>query len=240
MSHVRSLLVCLAATAVAGLAQPAHAAPQAPAANGVVEINQDKALAGNVTPGDTAGFPVTLGARGSYRLTSNLMLPNGNVNGVNITADDVTLDLNGFAIVGPGCSGTPLVCNGSGAGVVSQEVRSGVTVRNGTVRGMPSGAVWIGSGSAEKLQIIGNGQGLTIRRGSATDNVVQGNAGLGIWVYEAGRVVGNHVLDNASVGLFMSRGAWGQNVLIGNNGGSVQAEGGTAMGPNYCQYALCP
>jgi hypothetical protein len=39
----------------------------AAAVDGVIEINQAKALAGGVTPGDTAGFPVALSAPGSYR-----------------------------------------------------------------------------------------------------------------------------------------------------------------------------
>ena len=39
------------------------------AVDGVIEINQHRALAGGVTAGDTAGFPVTLSQRGSYRLT---------------------------------------------------------------------------------------------------------------------------------------------------------------------------
>jgi hypothetical protein len=70
------------------------------AVDGVALIDQAKALAGNVTPGDAAGFPVTISRPGSYRLSSNLTVPAG-VNAVHITASGVTLDLNGFTIVGP-------------------------------------------------------------------------------------------------------------------------------------------
>ncbi len=38
------------------------------AVDGVVLIDQNRALAGNVTPGDTPGFPVTISLSGSYRL----------------------------------------------------------------------------------------------------------------------------------------------------------------------------
>ena len=48
---------------------------QALAVDGVIEINQARALAGGVTAGDSAGFPVTLSASGSYRLTGNLTVP---------------------------------------------------------------------------------------------------------------------------------------------------------------------
>ncbi len=40
--------------------------------DGVIEINQPRALAGGVTATDGAGFPVTLDHPGSYRLTGNL------------------------------------------------------------------------------------------------------------------------------------------------------------------------
>ena len=40
------------------------------AVDGVVLIDQNHALAGNITPGDGPGFPVTLSQPGSYRLTA--------------------------------------------------------------------------------------------------------------------------------------------------------------------------
>ena len=42
--------------------------------NGVTEINQAQAQAGDTTPGDGQGFPITISKPGSYRLTSNLDL----------------------------------------------------------------------------------------------------------------------------------------------------------------------
>ena len=72
------------------------------AVDGVIEINQTRAVAGGVTAGDTAGFPVTISASGSYRLTSDLQVGTSANFGITIGAADVTLDLNGFNIVGPG------------------------------------------------------------------------------------------------------------------------------------------
>src|SRR5438067_8861679 len=71
------------------------------AVDGVVLINQNAALAGNVTPGDTPGFPVTISLPGSYKLSSNLVVPDANTTAIEIVADDVKLDLNGFSIIGP-------------------------------------------------------------------------------------------------------------------------------------------
>lgn len=61
------------------------------AADGVILINQQKAMAGNVTPGDGPGFPVTISKPGSYRLTGNLTVADANTTGILITADHVTL-----------------------------------------------------------------------------------------------------------------------------------------------------
>src|SRR6266540_3776373 len=79
----------------AGLSGPMYAV------DGVVLIDQNRALAGGVTPGDTPGFPVTLSVPGSYRLTGNLTVPDANTTAIQIAADNVTLDLNGFSILGP-------------------------------------------------------------------------------------------------------------------------------------------
>lgn len=119
-------------------------APPAGAIDGVVEINQAAALAGGITAGDAAGFPVSLDVAGSYRLTGDLTSAATNTHLVEITADGVTLDLNGFALRGPS------VCTGSGAAVSCAPVGSGsgisiesahVLVQNGLVTGAAGGGV---------------------------------------------------------------------------------------------------
>src|SRR5882762_4507455 len=75
--------------------------------DGVVLIDQNRALAGNVTPGDAPGFPVTISQPGSYRLSGNLTVPDINTTAIQITADFVTLDLNGFSIVGQNVCTSP-------------------------------------------------------------------------------------------------------------------------------------
>jgi hypothetical protein len=112
------------------------------AADGVVEINQARALAGGVTPGDTAGFPVSITQPGSYRLTGNLTVTAANSTAIDIPSKDVTLDLGGFTIQGPnqlvqtfpGCS-----VIGLGRGIHGHD--AGIAVRNGRVRGMPNRGV---------------------------------------------------------------------------------------------------
>ena len=100
------------------------------AVDGVVLIDQNRALAGNVTPGDAAGFPVTISQAGSYRLSGNLTVPSGQ-SGIEISASNVTIDLNGFNITTPVQSQVSpargIFFTGSGP--------SSITVRNGKIEG---------------------------------------------------------------------------------------------------------
>jgi hypothetical protein len=88
----------------------------ASAGDGVLEINQSCALVGCFA-GDTAGFPVTIAASGSYRLTSNLETTS---NGVTVSGEGVQLDLGGFTVDGAGrCTGTPVTsCAGGGVSTI--------------------------------------------------------------------------------------------------------------------------
>ncbi|MCK7510597.1 MAG: hypothetical protein MZV70_45425 [Desulfobacterales bacterium] len=104
-AHVSALAKALAGLALAlGLL---GAGAGARAADGVIEINQARALAGGITLGDTPGFPVAITQPGGYRLTGNLEIGAG-VTAIEIAARDVTIDLHGFAILGPtSCAGAP-------------------------------------------------------------------------------------------------------------------------------------
>jgi hypothetical protein len=66
-----------------------------------VKIDQNKALAGGVTPGDAPGFPITLTQPGRYVLTSNLYPP-PDTGGIETKNHDITVDFNGFRLHGLG------------------------------------------------------------------------------------------------------------------------------------------
>jgi hypothetical protein len=96
------------------------------AVDGVVLIDQARALAGNVTPGDAPGFPVTLTLPGSYRLSGNLTVP-VQVDGIVIQSSEITLDLNGFRISAPETSD-------DFAGITDKRaVYRAILIRNGTM-----------------------------------------------------------------------------------------------------------
>ena len=107
----------------------------AQAADGVIEINQAIVEAND-------GFPYVISEPGSYVLTGNLTVPDENTTAILVQADHVTVDLNGFAIIGPvqcAAEDGSVSCSpdGTGIGVDAFESDSvGTVVRNGTVRGM--------------------------------------------------------------------------------------------------------
>jgi hypothetical protein len=153
----------------------ALAAIPAFAVDGTTLINQASVMA-------AGGFPFTISQAGSYKLSSNLEAPAG-ANGINIQANDVTLDLNGFTINGAitcpqganSCGPAPRIDT---AGV--QAFALGITIRNGHVKGFSRGVKLFG-GLVEEIHASSNlidgieGNDSVIRR-----NDTSFNKGIGI------------------------------------------------------------
>ena len=96
------------------------------AVDGVVLINDSTVKA-------MGGYPYNITAPGSYKLSGNLVAPDG-VSGIQILASNVTLDLNGFNISGPPQTCSPSAC-GYFYGIRTPFTQTGITVRNGTISG---------------------------------------------------------------------------------------------------------
>jgi hypothetical protein len=192
-------------------------ATAAEAADGVIEINQARALAGGVTPGDAPLFPVTLSERGSYRLTGNLTSPIG-TDAILITSPDVTLDLGGFDVRSTNvCRGYPITdCDvqfGDFMGIrASQQL---VVVRNGGVQAMAGNCIWLAGPSSvvEHVRVAGCG----------THGIVVGGAGRVAHSFSGGSF-GN--------GIYLAdRGGMAEgNESRGNRGNGIQATGGDLGG----------
>jgi len=204
----------------------------ASAAHAQASIDQSKALAGSVTPGDTPGFPVTLSVPGSYKLTGNLTVPAGQ-SGINIEVSGVTLDLNGFNIVGPNtCSrdATSYVVTCTDANSYYRGVQAGnyrsATLRNGRISGFSIG-VQMGSGSLiENLLVENNYFGVSgISVGGARTlirNVRSQLNGLAGFYLRDALVQGSTAGDNGDAGFFGTNSVILDSAASGNHGRGIE------------------
>ena len=167
------------------------------AVDGVVLIDQSRALAGNVTPGDGPGFPVSIKTSGSYRLASNLTATStATSNGILVEADDVTIDLNGFTI-------------SAGNNGISAVQGKNLTIRNGTIH--TSHNVALASAGydtrIEDVIITGSFQGIIIggagkARAVIRNSNISNNTQFGVAVDAADCLIeGNIISGNGQSGI---------------------------------------
>ncbi len=236
-----------------GLALLLAAATPAAATDGVKLLKQPSA------------FPIVISTPGSYRLKSNLTVPDANTTAISITADNVTLDLNGFSILGPTvCSGSPVTScapTGTGSGIVG--TGSNIAVRNGTVRGVgyrgielmfTQGAVVdalrvrdngsVGISLGDQCRAAGN---TVTRNGSAgiiggdeclmTGNVVLFNYGTGLHASEHSAMTGNLASHNGFEGIVVNGGTGVivENVVADNGEEGIETAGGV-VSRNTVEY----
>jgi hypothetical protein len=214
------------------------------AVDGVVLINQNNALAGSITPGDAPGFPVIINLPGSYRLSSNLVVPDANTTAIWILTSDVTIDMNGFSITGPvECTGYPVTsCTpfANGAGILGLIGRNNISIFNGTIRGM-GGGINLNGGThirIENIHVVNNGGDGILLPGTIDIKVlsctVSENRGTGI-SGGSGVISGNTVNGNGSDGI-NAGGSVTNNIVELNAGSGIVAFG--SISGNYTQANL--
>ena len=248
-STVLILLIAAAALALSGVA--------ASALDGEVLISQSAATAGGVTPGDAAGFPITISRTGKYKLIGNLNVPAG-TDGFVVTADNVTIDFNGFRMAN-GRFGV----NAAGA--------DGLTVLNGTITNFSSNAIRArGFAVVQDMQVVNNGlMGVKLdNNGRVIRSTISGNhsvnvycvsrcliahnvisaseteTGVGLYTAAGGHLVLDNVItDNVAMAIYTEgEMAYANNTITGNGqpgGSSVIGPGAHQAHPNYCNPA-CP
>lgn len=162
------------------------------------------------------GGTILINKSGSYFLAANLTFGFSNASAIRVNTgiNNVTINLNGFSIIGTG---------GKNANGINAPTNSGITVFNGTITKFSGKGIIVGSNSTVAgLQIIGNGgDGLTCTTGCLmTSNVINGNTGTGL------------VFSDTTSG-------YQNNIISGNLGGTVT--NGTNMGHNVCNgTTTCP
>lgn len=149
---------------------------------------------------------------GSYYLTTNVVGVSGE-NGINISANNVTLDLNGFSVQG---------ISGVWSGVYIHAGYTNVTVRNGNISGWGTVSPYCGvecyanNVTLERLNVSANRYGIYLdSSGVVRDCNCYNDTGIGIQV-NAGQVSGCEALNNASNGIYVVTGTVSDCVALNN------------------------
>ncbi|MCX5891221.1 MAG: hypothetical protein NTY36_17490 [Deltaproteobacteria bacterium] len=190
---------------------------------------------------------LTISSPGFYFLAGNLNYK-GTGNAITIGADDVTLDLMGFTMIGPG--------GNSGVNGIYMNGHNNVEVRNGTVRGFSTGVLEdsiSGTGSKDRSINVrayhnnsgiilldnnnlirdcsasnNNNTGLYVGSGLIVDSEANNNGLAGIALDGPGSVLGNTACNNGSYNFYLGTGV----------ATSILADRNSAYGlsPNYFIY----
>ena len=211
------------------------------AVDGVIEINQTCATnpSEGCFSGDLPGLPVTISNSGSYRLTSDLVVPSGIaiLSPLGTSPDDVSIDLNGFTIDGTGSTS-----NGF-------QISEGDNweIRGGTIKGFSSGIQQQSVSDGHRLidlRVIGSSNtGIAVANGDGhllKDCFVTDSGGTqAAFIGQNSSALGNVLVGNTGNAIRLQPGSGYANNVIGNNGGTVV--GGIQMGTNVCDGSTtCP
>lgn len=217
-SIIVGLLAAASAALVAGPLTP-PAGPVTGSYKTLSEVEPRIAIGPGNTPGDaTAVFRIT--QPGSYYLTGNVAGVAGK-NGIRVSAAAVTLDLNGFSVIGVA---------GALSGVFLDNVANYVMMKNGSVSDWPLDGIDAGfntHGRYERLFVTRNGAGAAsrvgLRSGSSAiicDCDASYNTGVGFWCNEWCTISGCVATSNAFTGIVASAGAVVTGCSADQNGGS--------------------
>ena len=172
--------------------------------NGIYTISQTCQTFG-CFPGDFSGFPITITSPGSYMLTSDIVSTETTNNVIRITSSNVTIDLNGFAIIGPRtCTGyeVTLSCTNSGMtsdGISASGTVDGIRIKNGTIKGFDTGIAIDKAGIIENVIVEQNEEGIFMPRGVVRNSQANRNILKGFTSIISGSVpTGTLIIRNSS------------------------------------------
>lgn len=152
-------------------------------------------------PITNAGYAV--GQSGSYYLTRNLHATNGQ-DGIIVSADNVTIDMNGFTLTGSGTN--------SGHGIVQVLPYYSLRVYNGKVffwRGPSKAGIYAQgeNNQFDHIEATDNSDGIVAMNNAiVSDCAASFNKGDGIYVGEGSRLTDCVASQNGSFGLYLNSG----------------------------------
>ncbi len=242
-------LIVAAGTLIAGPLDP-PAGPIASTGKTLTEVEPRIAINATNTPGNTSTvFRIT--QPGSYYLTGNLVGV-ANKHGIDIASSGVTIDLNGFEVLGNGAA------SGAFDGIRTAVSTKNVTVRNGHVRNWGDDGVELANivnsagARVEQVQSTGNGgSGIVcstsngqVLQCTASENGATGisaarlisqcsavdNTGIGLSVGQGGSILDSTAFTNGDDGIHVGFGCTIANCTSDNNtGDGIEASNGSTI-----------
>ena len=232
MKRILWLLVLLAAISL-------HAAPLQ-ADDGFYVVAVRSSVGTKIT-----SLPYTIDAPGYYFLVDNLSYNIGN--GITVNSDNVTIDLMGFTLTGPGVASN--YCG------IYMDGRNNVEIRNGTVTGWFKGIAEDGDGAAGHRMIgvraAKNQFGIYLH---GTNHLIKGclatqgnfGSGSGLIILGGGTIsdctsmnftTSNPAVDNSGYGILIGSGTVSRNLVVFcHDNGSTGATGIKATGTTTISY----
>jgi hypothetical protein len=174
-------------------------------------------------------LPYTITNSGFYYIGKDLTSTTGN--GIIVNTDNVTIDLMGFSLIGPG--------EGTNFGIQMQE-KQNVEIRNGTVRGFSYGISAVGATFSANHRVVGvrvehnAGDGISLMgHNCLVRNCNASNNASGITVLGGGAIIDNIACNNTKTGITISvSGNIIGNVANGNDNGISVAGTATLVDRN--------
>ena len=178
----------------------------------------------------TAAAPFVINSSGSYYLAGNRRASG---NGIEVNADNVTIDLMGYSLIGPGKT------SGTNYGIYMYE-RKNVEIRNGIVRDFGSNGIHEERNGGTGHRVIdvramsngGDGIYLDSFANLIRNCTVEGNGQNGIYAYNGSLVTGCVARDNDNHGIYVRSGCTVINNMACNNDGDgiLTSSGSTVIG----------
>jgi hypothetical protein len=189
-----------------------------------------RAVGTAITP--TTPLPLTISQPGFYYLTGNLTYSNtsGTANAITIAADEVTLDLMGFRITGPGAN---IGNDSTGHGIAVNSNVNNVEVRNGSVKNFyyAISAGYGASGSNYRLANLktsGCKTGIVVNLNGGTITGCQSSNNNSYGFYTNGEcniIDRNIAYNNSTAGFFLPTGGIVTNNVAYSNGYGFELSG---------------
>jgi parallel beta-helix repeat protein len=173
-------------------------------------------------------LPYTISASGSYILTGTLTCTTctAGQNGITVSADDVTIDLKGFALIGVA---------GSAWGVQVSAAHKGVSIGNGNVRGWGGGGVDFLNASESRIthlttvDMLLGADGIHLGDQSTLTDCISSSNYRGVYING-----GSNVITGCDFSANMSRG-----LEADGNDNRITENHASGNGPGFCNAGVC-